>query len=176
MSRDPTFVRKRAPALAAIITLKSGKALLLLLLGLGFFSLIGQDLDAQFDRLLRFIHLDPEQHFFAALGDHLQKITPSNLRWLASGSVLYSLLLIVESVGLIRRSWWAVWLTIGETAFFIPIEVFDLVEHVSWLVTIILVLNILIVTYLVRNRDRLFKHHHPHALVEEVRKDPAAEI
>jgi uncharacterized membrane protein (DUF2068 family) len=176
MSRDPTFVRKRAPALFAIITLKSSKALLLLLLGLGFFSLIGQDLDAQFDRLLRFIHVDPEQQFFASVGEHLQKITPTNLRWLASGSVLYSLLLIVESVGLIRRSWWAVWLTIGETAFFIPIEIFDLVEHVSWLVTVILVLNILIVTYLVRNRDRLFHHHHPHARARGPGEDPAAEI
>jgi uncharacterized membrane protein (DUF2068 family) len=175
MSGDPSFVRKRAPALTAIITLKSVKALLLLLLALGFFSLIGQDLDAQFDRLLRFIHLDPEQHFFANVGDHLQKITPTNLRWLASGSLLYSLLLLVESVGLIRRSWWALWLAIGETAFFIPIEIFDLVEHFSRVVTVILVLNILIVTYLVRNRDRLFRHHHPHDDGGKTREAPAAE-
>ncbi len=176
MSRDPTFVRKRAPALAAIITLTSAKAVLLLLLALGFFSLIGQDLDAQFDRLLRYIHLDPEQHFFADIGEHLQKITPTNLRWLASGSLLYSLLLLVESVGLMRRSWWSVWLAIGETAFFIPIEVFDLADHFSKLVTVILVVNIVIVTYLVRNRDRLFQHHHPHLQPGNTRPDPATEI
>ena len=160
MLDDPTFVRKRAPALYAIITLKTGKAILLLLLALGFFSLIGQDLDAQFDRMLRWVHLDPEKHFLANLGDHLAKITPANLRWLASGSLMYSILLLVESVGLMRRAGWAVWLAIGETAFFIPIEVFDLVDHYSRVVTIILVLNIFIAGYLVKNRDRLFRHHH----------------
>jgi uncharacterized membrane protein (DUF2068 family) len=163
MTQDPSFVRKRAPALLAIITLKSVKAVLLLSLAVGFFSLIGQDLHRQFDDMLRYIHVDPERHFFADLGLQLQKITPTNLRWAASGSLLYSLLLIVESAGLISRSWWSVWLAIGETAFFIPIEVFDLADHFSWIVTIILVLNIFIVTYLVRNRDRLFRHHHPHA-------------
>ena len=28
-------------------------------------------------------------------------------------------------------SWWAVWLAIGETAFFIPVEVFELTEKFS---------------------------------------------
>jgi uncharacterized membrane protein (DUF2068 family) len=176
MAGDPTFVKRRAPALYIIVAVKSGKAVLLLLLALGFFSLIGQDIDARFDNLLRFIHIDPEQHFFAELGDKLQKITPANLRWLASGSLLYSLLLLAESGGLIHRSGWAVWLAIGETAFFIPIEVFDLVEHFSRGVCVILLLNLAIVAYLVANRDRLFRHHHrPHP--EEKGDDtPAAEI
>jgi uncharacterized membrane protein (DUF2068 family) len=174
--QDTQFVRKRAPALTAIITLKAGKAILLLALGLGFFSLIGQDLDARFDALLRFIHIDPDKHFWFELGNRLQKITPANLRWLGSGSLLYSLLLLTESIGLIRRSWWAVWLAIGETAFFIPIEVHDLVEHFTWVVTVILSLNVVIVAYLVRNRDRLFRHHHPHPKDDGRDDAPAAEI
>ncbi|MBI5386158.1 MAG: DUF2127 domain-containing protein [Verrucomicrobia bacterium] len=158
---DTTFPQRRAPALYVIIVLKLGKALLLLALALGFFSLIGQDIDAQFDRLLRLLYLNPEQHFLAALGQKLQRITPSKLRWLGSGSLLYSMLLLVESTGLIRRSWWAVWLAIGETAFFIPFEVMDLLEHFSWVVLVILLLNNIIVWYLVKNRERLFRHHHP---------------
>ncbi len=174
---DPTFVKRRAPALYAIIVVKSAKALLLLLLGIGFFSLVGQDMDARLDEFLRWIHLDPEQHFFAELGNKLQTITPTNLRWLASGSLLYSLLLLVESVGLIRRSWWAVWVAISETAFFIPIEVFDLLKHFSKVVTLILILNLIIVAYLVANRERLFRHHHPHPPpVADEQEDPAAEI
>jgi uncharacterized membrane protein (DUF2068 family) len=162
MIDDPTFVKRRAPALYIIVGIKCGKAVLLALLALGFFSLIGQDIDARLDNFLRWIHVDPEQQFFAELGNHLQKITPYNLRWLASGSLIYSVLLLTETVGLIRRSWWAVWVAIGETAFFIPIEVFDLLKHYSSVVTVILVLNALIVAYLVRNRDRLFHHHrHP---------------
>ena len=163
MTDDPTFVKRRAPALYVIVAIKCGKAILLALLAFGFFSLIGQDIDARFDTFLRWIHVDPEQQFFAELGNHLQKITPYNLRWLASGSLIYAVLLLTESAGLIRRSWWAVWLAIGETAFFIPIEVFDLLKHYSGVITVVLVLNAVIVVYLVRNRERLFHHHRPHS-------------
>jgi uncharacterized membrane protein (DUF2068 family) len=55
---------------------------------------------------------------------------------------------------------WAGWLAIGESAFFIPIEVFELVHHPSWTVAGILGLNIFIVWYLFANRQRLFRHHH----------------
>jgi uncharacterized membrane protein (DUF2068 family) len=160
MTVDLPFVKSRAPALYAIVGIKAGKAVLLLLVGLGIFSLVGQDLDARLDTLLRWIHLDPEQHFFAELGNRLQQVTPSGLRWLASGFVLYGLLLSAESLGLIRRCWWAVWLAIGETAFFIPIEIHDLLGRFTWVVTGILVLNLVIVAYLVANRSRLFHHHH----------------
>jgi uncharacterized membrane protein (DUF2068 family) len=163
MGTDTDLLRqRRAPTLYVIIVIKLGKALLLLAVALGFFSLIGRDIDAHFDQLLRFVHLDPEQQFFARLGDKLQLITPTNLKWLGSGSLLYSVLLLCESVGLIRRAWWSVWMAIGETAFFIPLEIFDLLRHFSWVVTAILLLNALIVVYLVVNRDRLFRHHRPH--------------
>ncbi|MSU22190.1 MAG: DUF2127 domain-containing protein [Pedosphaera sp.] len=55
---------------------------------------------------------------------------------------------------------WIGWLAIGESAFFIPIEVYELVEAPSLTVTIILAINIVIVIYLYRNRERLFRHHH----------------
>lgn len=157
----PAPVSKRAAGLYTIIAFKTGKGLLLLLVSLGIFSLLGQDLDDRLEQFLKFVNLNPEREFWTALGKQLQSITPTKMRWLASGSLLYAALLGIESLGLSLRAWWAVWLAIGETAFFIPIEVFDLVEHPSWLISSILVLNSLIVAYLVRNRDRLFHHHPP---------------
>ena len=153
--------RKRAAGLYTIIAIKLAKGLLLLLISLGIFSLIGQDLDFEFDRFLRWIHLDPSSRFFDALGKKIEAITPANLRYIASGTLLYALLLFVEGGGLLTRSWWAMWLAISETAFFVPLEVFDLIRHFSWTVLAIMVVNIAIVTYLVRNRNRLFHHHHP---------------
>jgi len=154
------FTRRRAPTLWLIIIIKLGKALLLILLAAGFLSLIGKDVGAMFDGLLRWVKLDPEHRFFASLGHRLEQITPTNFKWLASGSVLYATLLLVEGYGLVRRSWWAVWLAIGETAFFIPVEVFELVEKFSTVMLTVLALNVVIVAYLVRNRDQLFRHHH----------------
>jgi uncharacterized membrane protein (DUF2068 family) len=154
--------KKRAAGLYTIIAIKGGKALLFLLLSLGIYSLIGDDLRAELNRFLRWLHLDPEREFFAELGRNLQGLSPDRLGWLASGTLLYSLLLLTETLGLARRSYWAVWLAIGETAFFVPIELFDLLRDPSGVVTGILIINLLIVVYLVRNRNRLFHHHHHH--------------
>lgn len=128
---DASLIARRAPALWLIILLKLGKALLLILLAAGFLSLIGRDVGAIFDEALRWVRIDPEHRFFARLGSRLEHITPANFKWLASGSVLYATLLLLQGYGLARRHWWAVWLAIGETGFFIPLEVFDLLEKFS---------------------------------------------
>jgi uncharacterized membrane protein (DUF2068 family) len=125
------------------------------------FNLIGKDIGDAFDNLLRFVKIDPGHRFFARIGSQLDEITPTNLKWLASGSLLYALLLLVEGTGLIRRSWWAVWLAIGESAFFIPVELFELAGKFTWTMFGIFALNSLIVAYLVVNRAKLFHHHHP---------------
>ncbi len=152
-------VKQRAPTLYIIIALKIFKGLLLLAVAVGVYRLIGKNLNANFDDLLRWMHLDPERKFFASLGDKLESITPGNLRWLATGTLLYSLFSLVEGVGLIFRVSWAGWLAIGESAFFIPIEMYELMKGFSATVFVILCLNIIIVWYLFRNRVRLFRHH-----------------
>jgi len=165
--------KKRAPTLYFIITIKLIKGSLALLLAFGVYKLAGRDLQDLFDRFLRFIHLDPENRFLSDIGDKLDAITPRNVRLVATGTFLYSLFSLVEGVGLIFRARWAGWMAIGESAFFIPIEIFELVHHHGlvqhglvqnhpgfvWKVTVILGLNILIVWYLLQNRARLFKHH-----------------
>ena len=164
--------KKRAGGLYTIIFIKAGKAVLLLLVSLGIYSLMGEDLRVQFEHFLQSLNLDPEAVFFVHLGDQLQKITPQNIRWLASGTFLYSALLFCESIGLMCRAYWAMWLAIGETAFFIPIEIFELVRKFSLVVSLILVINIAIVCYLVRNRNRLFHHRAAHTETSEEPESP----
>jgi uncharacterized membrane protein (DUF2068 family) len=119
---------------------------------------MGSDLRHEFERFLRFIRVDPEHAFFANLGDRLQAITPGRVRFLASGAFLYATLLLVESAGLMRRAFWAAWLAIGETAFFVPVEIFELLRGFSKTMLAILAINVTIVWYLLRNRRRLFPH------------------
>ena len=160
-ARDGGRARSGAPGLYTIIALKLGKSLLLFGITLGIYSLMDQDLRWEFERFLRWVKLDPEHKFFVDLGARLQEMTPSNVRWIASGTLLYGLLLLVESVGMMFRVFWAAWLAIGETAFFVPIEVYDLMRDFSVAVFIILLVNMAIVWYLVKNRDRLFHHFAP---------------
>ncbi|HLX70165.1 MAG TPA: DUF2127 domain-containing protein [Verrucomicrobiae bacterium] len=165
--------KQRAPTLYFIIVVKLIKGTLALLLAFGVYRLSGRNLGDVFDNTLRMIHLDPENKFLSDMGDKLDQITPANVRWFATGTFLYSLFALVEGVGLMFRVPWAGWLTIGESAFFIPIEVYELVRHhrlvargvathpgFYWKVSVILALNVFIVWYLFQNRDRLFKHRH----------------
>ena len=112
-----------------IVAIKMIKGIALLLLALGVFSLANKDLSDVFDQFLRWVHLDPERSFFQGIGDWLDTITPANVRVVASGTFLCGLFLIVLGLGLAFRAKWAIWLAIGESAFFIPIEIFELVRH-----------------------------------------------
>ncbi len=162
MSDETPFIKKRAPTLYVIIAIKLGKALLLLLAALGVYSLSDENLPAAFRQLLMFLHLDPEKQFFADLETKIALMSAAKMRMLAGGTVLYSLFSWVEGVGLIFRVSWAGWLAIGESAFFIPIEIYELIHRVTPTIVLVLALNILIVWYLFANRHRLFRHHHHH--------------
>ncbi len=162
---DTTFIKKRAPVLYVIIAIKLVKGISLLLLALGVYNLQDNNLPEEFRKLLEFFHLDPEKKFFSDLVDKIGDITPANVVWLARGTMLYSLFSLVEGVGLIFRIPWVGWLTIGESAFFIPIELYELENHpVSqkgfYAILLVLGLNIFILWYLFQNRHRLFRHHH----------------
>lgn len=173
MAETSPVPKKRAPTLYFIILTKLLKGTLALLLAFGVYRSASHGLGDVFDRVMRFIHLDPENRFLSDIGNSLDNIQPRNARWFATGTFFYSLFSLVEGIGLIFRVPWAGWLAIGESAFFIPIEIFELVHHhelvargeilpsgFTWKVSVILGLNILILWYLFQNRARLFRHHH----------------
>jgi uncharacterized membrane protein (DUF2068 family) len=156
---EPTKVRRqRAPTLYAIIALKLAKGSLLLAIALGVYTLAGKDLQEELGHFLRWINVDPEKEFWTRIGHWLDTFTLSNIRWVATGTLLYSLFSLVEGIGLIFRVSWAGWMAIGESAFFIPIEIYEMERSFSYSVAAILIVNIIIVWYLVKNRERLFRH------------------
>ncbi|MCU0787420.1 MAG: DUF2127 domain-containing protein [Verrucomicrobia bacterium] len=150
---------RRRVALWGIILVKLGKGILLLLLALGVYTLSNNDLPHEFQHLLEFLKIDPERQFFLDAAGKLEHITSANVKWVAAGTAVYSLFSLVEAVGLMLLVTWACWLTIGESAFFIPIEVYELMRKPSLLMLVILALNIAIVWYLAANRNILFHKH-----------------
>jgi len=154
-------VKKRAPTLYAIIAMKLLKAGLFIALAIVMYSLSDNDLPFEYRRLLHFLRLNPERRFFAQLAIQVGNLTENNVLWAAAGTLADSLFSLVEGIGLMFRVPWAGWLAIGESVFFIPIEVYELVYHrFSMTVVVIMVINIVIVCYLLSNRERLFKHPH----------------
>jgi uncharacterized membrane protein (DUF2068 family) len=166
---------KRAPTLYFIVGIKLTKGALLLLAAISIYLLANKNLPDLFDQFIRWMHFDPEGRFFNAIGDRLETVTPRNVHVVASWMFLYGLFLTVGGLGLAFRAPWAVWLAIGESAFFIPIEIYELIRHHTpdaearahamfshpkTGIAIVLAINILIVCYLFKNRKRLFRHHH----------------
>ena len=169
MSTDAGLVKKRAPTLYAIIAIKLLKGLLFVTLAIAAYSLSDNDLPAEYRNLLQHLRLNPERRFWADLAVQIGHLTQANILWTAAGTLFYSLFSLVEGFGLMFRVSWAGWMAIGESAFFIPIEIWELVRrpnpdrpHVGHTVMVLVILgiNILIVWYLLQNRHRLFRHHH----------------
>jgi len=156
---DAPRVKKRAPTLYAIIVLKLLKGALFASLALAAYTLSDNDLPFEYGRLLHFLRLNPERRFWADLAVQVGRLTEAKMVHAAVGTLIYSLFSLVEGVGLIFRVPWAGWLAIGESAFFIPIEIYELIYRFSSSVLAILGLNMLIVWYLLQNRRRLFRHH-----------------
>jgi uncharacterized membrane protein (DUF2068 family) len=168
MGSDVSQVKKRAPTLYAIIAIKLLKGLLFVGLAVAAYTLSDNDLPAEYQNFLHILRVNPERRFWANLAVQVGQLTEQKVLWTAAGTLVYSLFSLVEGVGLMFRVSWAGWLTIGESAFFIPIEIFELVRQTApgrirpghpAAVLVVLAINILIVWYLFQNRQRLFRHH-----------------
>ena len=167
MPTDSEPIKKRAPTLWAIIAIKLLKGLLFLTLAVVAYTLSDNDLPADYKNLLHHLRFNPERKFWADLASRIGHITEPTMIRAAVGTLIYSLFSLVEGIGLIFRVSWCCWLAIGESAFFIPIEIYELVHRTSdpthaghpRVVLVILGLNIFIVWYLFKNRHRLFRHH-----------------
>jgi uncharacterized membrane protein (DUF2068 family) len=162
---EPAF-KKRAPTLYAIIVFKLLKGTLFLVLAIVLYCLSDNDLPAEYQHLLHHLRVQPGNQFWSNIALKVGRMTEIKMIWTAVGSLVYSMFSLVEGSGLLFRVSWAGWLAIGESAFFIPIEIYELVRrpvtdhHHSGVLLIVLILNIFIVWYLLANRKRLFRHHH----------------
>jgi uncharacterized membrane protein (DUF2068 family) len=172
MNETPTgesFVKKRTPTLYGIIVFKLIKGALFLTLAIVAYTLSDNNLPEEYKGFLRYIQpvlemlrVHPANKFFTHIAEEIGGLTEAKVLWAAAGTLFYSLFSLVEGGGLIFRISWAGWLAIGESAFFIPIENYELSRRskFSWWLLAVLAINVFIVWYLFKNRHRLFVHHH----------------
>jgi uncharacterized membrane protein (DUF2068 family) len=162
---------KRAPTLYIIIFFKLIKGLLFIAFGIVLYLQASRDLPAEWEHLLKQpfvedvfarLRIHPENKFFLHIAQQIDNVTEHQVRTWAVGALLFSLFPLVEGIGMLFRAGWAGWLAIGETAFFVPIWVYELARKFSWHMLVFMIINVLIVWYLYANRQTLFHHHHPH--------------
>lgn len=135
-----------------IALFKLVKALLLIAVGIGALSLRHHD-----GALAGWIHalvFDPHGKLFHEAVEKISGLDTRQLADIAIGSLVYAAVFLVEGVGLMLRRGWAEVLTAIITTSFIPLEIYELVKHGSWMKIGVVLVNALIVVYLVRRLRR----------------------
>lgn len=175
---------KRAPTLYVIIFFKIAKGLLAVFLATVLYSHPANELPTEYEQLMgrervkevfHYLRIHPENKFFEHLAKQIANATDAGIRTAAVGALLWALFPLAEGIGMMFRVKWAGWLAIAESAFFVPVEIFKLMEDFTWFMVLVTITNIGIVWYLYTNRARLFHvphHHHHHHHHEHPQHDP----
>jgi uncharacterized membrane protein (DUF2068 family) len=89
----------------------------------------------------------------------------STLTLIAWGILFYGLLQVAEGIGLWVLKRWGEYVAVVGTTLFIPLEVYELTDKISWLKVVALVINLAAVIYLLLSK-RLFGIRGGHAAYE----------
>jgi len=148
--------RTHSTGLAVIAMLKLTKGVLLLLLGLGLLKLVHAEIATWFYFLIEAFKLNAELNLIHGLVLKVDALQPHSVLVAGLISLGYAGLMVVEGMGLWLEFSWAAYLTVVSTSLLIPVEVYEIVDHVSFVRVGALLLNLGIVGYLISQ----LKHHH----------------
>jgi uncharacterized membrane protein (DUF2068 family) len=148
---------RRSHTLVLIGIYKLIECLLLVFAGFVQLKLIHQDLASSLHHWIQAIRIDPDNRLVHALLLKLSLLSPKQLEALSIGTFLYAGLRLAEGIGLVMRRRWGEYLTAIATALFIPLEIYELFRHWRVVKLIVLLLNVAVVVYLIRE----IKKHDP---------------
>jgi len=145
-----SFVRMSAYDrwLVAIGTLKLLEAALFVLLGVGVIRMLHKGIVDELTRVVVALRFDPEGRFASMVLDRAALISPHRLKEISVVAFAHASLDVLEGVGLILRRIWAEFVTLAVSAFFLPLEFFELTRHVTWVRIVITAVNVAVVAYL----------------------------
>lgn len=152
-----------------IAIFKLFKAALFLIVGIGVLSLLHKDVETALVNFFNVLHVDSDNHYIHALVAKFGLFSAHQLEAISAGSFFYMALLGTEGVGLLLRKQWAEYLTIIATASFIPLELYEIVQHVRAGRIIILIINIAMVVYLIYRVKYDPKHKQFHQAAAKAR-------
>lgn len=101
------------------------------------------------------LNLDIDRTALVRLAREALNARQATLRLVAALVIAYGAVQIAEGVGLWLLKRWGEYLTVVATAAFVPLEVYEVVEHVTALRVVALVVNVVAVVYLLLSK-RLF--------------------
>lgn len=152
MSRSNTTehstIKTHSRGLHVVALFEGAKGLLVLVVGFGLLSFIHKDIHEAAMRLVEHFHLNPASHYPRIFLDLSERINDAKLWSMAIAAVMYFIVRMVEAVGLWLKKSWAEWFAVLTGGMYIPIEVFEVAQSVTWPRVSVLVINLGVVSYL----------------------------
>jgi uncharacterized membrane protein (DUF2068 family) len=162
-TRVPTHTgtKPHSRGLHVVALFEGVKGLLVLLVGFELLTYIHKDIHDAALRLVEHFHLNPASHYPRIFLDLTERINDTKLWSMAIAAMMYSVVRMIEAVGLWLRKAWAEWFAVLTGGMYIPIEIYEVAHRVTWPRVTVLVVNLGIVSYLLfvlirdsRNRTR----------------------
>jgi uncharacterized membrane protein (DUF2068 family) len=139
---------RRDPWLVLIGIFKLFKGVALLILGVGLLKLLHRDVAAVTEHWIEVLRVDPDNRFIHRALVRVFNVTPKQLKELSAGTFVYAGIFLTEGTGLLARKHWAEYMTLISTGLFIPLEVYEMFRHFTWMKVAVTIVNVLIVWYL----------------------------
>jgi len=144
-----------------IAAFKLLKGVALLALAIGALHFLHRDVAAIADQWINAFRVDPHNHYIHWLLEKLSRVDDKKLRELSVGTFIYAAVFLTEGTGLALGKRWAEYFTIITTSSFLPLEVYEIIRHVTAAKIVALLVNIVVVAYLIRELRRYPKVRAP---------------
>jgi len=146
--RDPEHIK----GVRTVATVEFAKGIIVVLAGLGVFSMRHRDVWGVAESLLEFLHVNPHHHYVGVFIGLVSRLSDVRLWKIAAVASVYVILRFTEAYGLWYALPWAEWLAIASGGLYIPFELVDLLRRPTPFRLLIIAVNLLIVLYMARLR------------------------
>jgi uncharacterized membrane protein (DUF2068 family) len=125
------------------------KGTLVFVAGFGILSLVHHDVQATAEHIVKHLHLNPARNIPRIFIEAAGHMDDTRLRSLAALACTYGLVRFIEAYGLWQKRVWAEWFAIISGSVYLPIEAYEIFEHVTSMRILVFLVNAFIVGYLV---------------------------
>ena len=135
--------------LRAVAVFEAFKGSIVLLAGFGLLTFLGRDAEVIAEQMVHRMHLDPAHRYPQIFIQAMANLNDTRLWLLAGLAALYALVRFAEAYGLWRERRWAEWFAALSGGIYVPIEVYEVWQRVTWIRCTALIVNLGIVAYMI---------------------------
>jgi uncharacterized membrane protein (DUF2068 family) len=134
--------------LRVIAVFKFLKAATLIAASLGAFRFLHHDLGDAAEQWVRDLKLDPGNRFVVAALRRIANLSAEQIRRLGLVGLVYAALFVTEGTGLWLLKPWGEWVTVIISGSLVPVEIYEILRHVTLTRAAVVTVNVAVVVYL----------------------------